>query len=136
MHRVIFACGVLLLSASMAHASDNTIECARTPSGGERCTFPDGRVTERTLTAGGREKTTSTDPSLWGSRSGDGTGWTAPDSHLTPQSVALGVRQREGQEDRRERRSGEDVPGRRSPHPDGTTTTCAPDNGKISCRRR
>jgi hypothetical protein len=57
-------------------------KCTETLDGGWRCKEIDGHVTERRPVEGGGARTTSTDPSRWGTSDGHGRGITPPDSMI------------------------------------------------------
>ncbi|WP_374656370.1 hypothetical protein [Phenylobacterium sp.] len=90
-HAIRAACliAALLLAApaaaSGADGADRPIEarpadnsCRDYADGSSRCVGPDGHVRIERLDENGRRRTTSTDPKLWGTSNGDGSGITPP----------------------------------------------------------
>lgn len=60
--------------------ADNS--CRDYADGSSRCVGPDGHVRIERLDETGRRRTTSTDPKLWGTSNGDGSGITPPPGML------------------------------------------------------
>jgi len=85
----IIAALAALALAGTANAESNT--CKRTLDGGERCTHPDGHVTERRPDGEGGIKTTSTNPRVWGTSDGRGRGVTPPDSMIRNSPILMGA---------------------------------------------
>jgi hypothetical protein len=133
---MILALGVTALGGSAAaQDAPMTVDCKRTLAGGERCVSSAGHVTERTPLPGGGEKTTSTDPRMWGTSNGHRGGWTPPDAMMRYSPYMVGTRDRvtEPWEPRREARR---ETGIGVTLPDGRTTRCSTEGGGMRCRTR
>jgi len=70
------------LAASAAETPPRETKCRDYPDGSSRCVGPDGHVRTERLDENGRRRTTSTDPKLWGTSNGDGSGITPPPGML------------------------------------------------------
>lgn len=137
MRLFLIAAATLATLSTPAVAQERPLEvkCKRTLAGGERCVSSDGHVTQRTPLPSGGEKTTTTRSSWWGRSNGHGGGWTPPDAMMKHSPYMIGARGRvsEPWEPRRQARP---ETGFGVTYPNGRSTRCVPDDGKMRCTTR